>query len=203
MLHTLHRFSAVLIGSFILIHLFNHSLIFIGIQAHINFMDSLRTVYRNPLVESALLLCVLYQVGSGLYFVWSRRGQRRGFIERAQAMSGLYLAYFFLNHVGAVLYGRIVADLDTNIFYGIAGFHESPYHLYFIPYYFLAVVAIFVHLAAAFHWLSRNGLGDLVRARLAYLIMTVGVLFAASLMMGFSGLLGDIQIPPEYRAIYN
>jgi hypothetical protein len=202
MLHKLHRMSALVIGSFILVHLINHLYILGGVQQHIDFMDAFRVVYRNPIAESILLLCVMFQVCIGLYFVWRRRGQRSGFLEKAQALSGLYLAYFLLNHVGAVLYGRFVAELDTNIYYGIAGFYTAPFHLYFNPYYFFAVVAIFVHIASAFQWLSRKQIADPLRSRLAYTIIFLGLVISLILILSFNGVFNEIEIPQEYSVLY-
>jgi hypothetical protein len=202
MLHKFHRLSALLIGFFILFHLINHLYILGGVKQHIEFMETFRLVYRNVIAESILLLCVMFQVCSGLYFVWQRRGQRSGFLDKAQAISGLYLAYFFINHVGAVLYGRFGAELDTNIYYGIAGFHSEPFQLYFIPYYFFAVVAFFVHLAAAFNWLSRNSIQQPLRTKLAYVIILIGVSISTTLILGFCGVFNELSIPPEYSATY-
>lgn len=202
MLHKLHRVSALVIGAFILLHLANHLYILGGPQSHIEFMDSIRVIYRNSIAESILLTCVLFQAGSGLYFVWQRRGQRTEFLEKAQALSGLYLAFFLINHVGAVLFGRIGAQLDTNIYYGIAGFYKAPFHLYFIPYYFLAVVAIFCHIACAFNWLTRNSISKLLRTRLAYSIISIGILMSSTLILAFNGVFNKIEIPPEYSALY-
>ena len=202
MLHRFHRLSALIIGTFVLVHLINHTLILGGVPLHINFMESFRDIYRHPVAEAILLLCVLFQVCSGVYFVWRRRGQRSGFLEKAQALSGLYLAFFFLNHIGAIMFGRYVAGLDTNIYYGIAGFYATPFFLYFIPYYFLSVVAIFVHIACAFNWLSRNAIADSIRLKLTYSIMGVGVVASALLILGFNGVFSDISIPREYSALY-
>lgn len=202
MLHKLHRVSAVVIGAFVFFHLINHSLIFPGAQAHIDLMETLRTVYRGIVLESVLLFCILFQAVSGVRFVWQRRGQRVGFIEKAQAISGLYLAFFLLNHVAAVMFGRYYAELDTNIYYGIAGFHVTLFQWFFVPYYFLAVVAIFFHLSAAFYWLSREKFTELTRTRSAYAIMLAGILLSTSLTMGFAGMFGEINIPAEYRATY-
>lgn len=202
MLHRFHKMSAVVIVAFILLHLLNHLFALQGISEHIQFMDKLRVIYRNAVAESLLLLCVLFQVGSGVYFAWKRRGQRRGFFEKAQVISGLYLAYFFLNHVGAVIYGRWWLGLDTNIYYGIAGFHTDPFQFYFVPYYFFAVVAVFVHIAAALHWLTRNTLGEKARKWLSVLVIVLGVLVSNILMDAFCGVFYDVEIPEEYSAIY-
>jgi len=201
-LHKLHRTSAVLIGTFLLFHLINHAFILKGLQQHIDFMEILRTFYRYPLVEFSLLACILFQVCSGAFFVWKRRGQRRSFFEKIQVISGLYLIYFFLNHVGAVLFGRILLDLDTNIYYGIAGLHIKPFHYYFVPYYFFAILALFVHLASAFNWLSRDTINEALRIRLSYFVIVVGGIMSTVLMLGFSGSFYEIKIPSEYSATF-
>ena len=202
MLHKFHRVSALIISSFVLVHLINHLYILVGVQQHIEFMETFRLIYRNIMLESILLLCAVFQVCSGLYLVWQRRGQRSGFLEKAQAISGVYLAYFLVNHISAVLYGRLVVELDTNIYFGIAGFHAKSLHFYFIPYYFFAVVAIFVHLASALNWLSRNRIGESSRIRLVSMIISLGVSLATVLILGFSGVFYEISIPQEYSDTY-
>jgi len=202
MLHKIHRVSALILGVFIVFHLINHLFILSSVQQHIDVMNLFRGVYRNIIVECVLLLCAMFQVSSGIYFVWNRRGQRKGFLEKAQAISGLYLAYFLLNHIGAVLFGRGVVGIDTNIYFGISGLHIRPFYVYFFPYYFLAVVALFVHLASAFNWLSRNKLSKIHRANLTFLIIAIGVSTSFIMILGFSGFFSDILIPPEYSEIY-
>lgn len=202
MLNKLHRISALIIGTFIVVHLVNHLCIINGVQPHIDFMESIRKVYRNIFVESVLLTCILFQIISGLYFVWRGKGKHSGFLEKTQVLSGLYLAYFFLNHIGAVFYGRIFEGLDTNIYFGIAGFHNAPFHLYFIPYYFLAIVAVFLHIACGFYWLSRNRISSSTRIKLTYVIIATGVIIAFTLILGFNGYFGEISIPDEYNVLY-
>ncbi|MEH6557633.1 MAG: hypothetical protein V7459_07055 [Oceanicoccus sp.] len=202
MLHSLHRASALFIGIFIVLHLLNHLFILGGVEQHISLMEIFRLVYRNVVVEVLLLISVLFQVSSGIYFVWKNRGQRVGYLEKAQAVSGLYLAFFFVNHIGAVLFGRIYLGLDTNIYYGIAGFHVSPFYLYFVPYYFLAIVSLFIHMASAFNWLARNRIVGEIRVKVAYLIICIGILLSSLLMFGFGGAFSDITVPIEYRATY-
>ena len=200
--HKFHRISACIIGIFIFCHLINHLCIYSGVQQHIEVMEMLRIVYRNIFVESLLLFFVFFQASSGIYFVWKRRGERRLFFEKAQAISGLYLAFFFFNHIGAVLFGRIYVGLDTNIYFGIAGFHVNTFYLYFVPYYFLAVLSLFIHLASAFSWLSRKKITENLRMKVAYSIIGIGALLSFFLMLGFSGTFSEIQIPAEYRSLY-
>ena len=202
MIHKLHSLSACLIGSFIVVHLFNHFLAIGSIDSHIVFMESLRRLYRLPVVEVLLLSSALFQVCSGIYFIKARWGQRQGFFERLQAASGGYLAFFLLNHVGAVLFGRAVFNLDTNFYFAAAGMHISPFQYFFVPYYFFAVVAIFGHLACAFHWLTRERLALTLRNRLGYTIIALGVSLSLLIVLTFAGALYPVEIPAEYKATY-
>ncbi len=202
MVHTLHRLSACVIGGFIAVHLFNHLVALGGIDEHIAFMEAFRLIYRLPIVEVLLLSCVFIQVGSGFFLIKSRWGVRQDFYERLQAISGGYLAFFLLNHVGAVLFGRYFFNLDTNFYFAAAGMHINPLQYFFVPYYFLAVLAIFGHLACAFHWLSREHLVIETRNRLGYVIIAIGALASLLIVLAFAGSFYPVDIPTEYRATY-
>lgn len=202
MLHKLHRASACIIGAYIAVHLFNHLLAIRSVEGHIQFMESFRHIYRNLFVEVLLLVCVMFQVGSGVYFIKNRWGRRQGFFERIQALSGGYLAFFLLVHVGAVLVGRGMLGLDTNFYYAAAGMHASPFQYYFVPYYFLAVVAIFAHIACAVHWLARNDVKVETRNDYGYAVLAIGVVASTLIVAAFAGTFYDIKIPQEYRATY-
>lgn len=202
MLHTLHRASACLIASFVAVHLVNHLLAVQSIEAHIAFMQAFRPIYRQPVVEVLLLACVVFQIASGAVFIRRRWGQRRGFFERLQAVSGGYLAFFLLVHVGAVLFGRAVLQLDTNFHFAAAGMHIALVQLYFVPYYFLAVAAIFGHLACAAHWLLRDRWSTAARNRLAVLVLVIGTGLAGLIVTAFAGGFYPVEIPQAYTAIY-
>ena len=201
--HTLHRHSACLIAAFIVIHLGNHLIALNGIDAHIATMEALRNIYRQPLIELLLLTCVAFQIGSGLIFIKRRWHQRTDFYDRLQAISGGYLAFFLLNHVGAVLLGRSLLDLDTNFYFAAAGLHVNPFQYFFVPYYFLAVVAIFCHLACAARWLLRERLTPQARDRISYIVMAVGIVVSCLIMLAMTGTLYPVEIPTEYSAPYN
>lgn len=202
MLHTLHRTSACVIGAFVAAHIVNHLLAIQSPEAHIAFMEAFRQIYRLPVVEIVLLGCVVFQIGSGVYFIKARWGLRRGFFEQVQSASGGYLAYFLLAHVGAVLFGRSILKLDTNFYYAAAGMHVWPFQFYFIPYYFLAVVAIFGHVACALHWLARNRLSTAARNALGCAALVVGVSVSTLIVTAFAGGFHPIHIPEAYRATY-
>jgi succinate dehydrogenase/fumarate reductase cytochrome b subunit len=200
-LHKLHRVAASIIALFVAAHLSNHLLALQGVQAHLDFMNGLRHVYRNIVVETVLLVCVLFQVGSGIYFLRARWGQRRGFFDRLQAASGGYLAFFLVVHVSAVMLGR-AAGLDTNFYFAAAGMHIAPYHFFFVPYYFLAIAAIFGHLACAFHWLAREPVSIATRNVGACAVLACGVLASTLIVAVFGGVFYDVTIPAAYRATF-
>lgn len=116
----LHRTAGAVLAVFLIVHVANHLAALAGVDAHVRFMDTARRVYRQPVVEAVLLLCVVLQAGSGPRMLWSGRQRRRGLLAWLQAGSGAYVALFLGFHVGAVLAGR-VSGLDTNFYFAAAG----------------------------------------------------------------------------------
>ena len=102
-----HRVSAVLLAIFLAAHLLNHVVALWGVAAHLAFMDGARLVYRSPALEPMLLAAVLVQIVTGVEQVRAGWGTRRGFWQRTQAVSGLYLAFFLANHTFWVLVARV------------------------------------------------------------------------------------------------
>jgi succinate dehydrogenase/fumarate reductase cytochrome b subunit len=201
-LHRIHRLAASIIGVYALVHLFNHLMAVRSVASHIGFMESVRHISRIPAVEAVLLACVAYQVGSGLYFVARRWRERRELFDRLQAISGAYLAFFLLVHVASVLYGRSALGLDTNFYFAAAGLHISPFQVFFIPYYGMAVVALMVHASCAFHYLGRARIGQNMRDRIGYFGVAGGIVLASLILAAFSGALYRVEIPQEYRATF-
>jgi len=145
-LKSLHRGNAALLGLFLGLHLANHAALTWGPGAHGAVMEALRPLYRHPLVEPLLIALFAAQIGMGLALAW-RRGRPRGAWAWAQALSGLWLALFLVQHVPAVLLAR--PETDTNAAFAAAVVQDWPGALYFIPYYIAAVAALATHLAAA------------------------------------------------------
>ena len=201
-LHKAHRVSAIIIGVYVLAHLINHLFALDGISAHVHLMETLRHVYRNALVEPILWMAVTFQSASGLYFIKARWGERAGFFDRLQALSGAYLAFFLLVHLAAIAFGRIAFKLDTNFYYAAAGMHIAPFHLFFFSYYFLAVFAFFAHIACAMHWLLRERISKPMRNTLAFILLAIGITVSALIVLAFGGAFYTVTIPPQYRMTY-
>ena len=196
----LHRIGAVLVGLFVLAHLANHLAALGGIGAHLRFMEAARLIYRQPLVELALLLAVVAQAGSGLRLLAAGWRRRTGWLARLQAGSGGYLALFLLIHVAAVLFGRAVLDLDTNVHFAAAGLQVWPYQVFFVSYYFLAVLALFTHLGCA---LARRA-GPSPGRRLAAVALPacLGAVLSGIVVAALMGKLYPYAVPQEYENTY-
>lgn len=190
-----HRFGAGVLGVFLLLHLGNHLLLFVGFEAHRAVMHSLRQLYRWPPLEAVLLLAVCTQLMSGVMLAWrSRRGCLPAL--RWQRWSGLALLLFLLIHVSAVLLGRR-AGLDTDVHFAAAGLHHHPAWLFFAPYYTLAVGALGLHLGArlARCWPQQAG-------RCLWGGAMLGLLLGASWVMAMAGWLYPVTIPAVYHAAF-
>jgi hypothetical protein len=184
----LHRAAGVVLAVFLMVHVASHLAALAGVEAHVRFMDAARRVYRQPVVEAVLLLCVALQAASGLRMLWTGRRGRRAVLAWLQAGSGAYIALFLAIHVGAVLAGRIAGGLDTNFYFAAAGLHVWPFVLFFVPYYFVAVAALFVHLGCA---LRR---GSAVVAGFS----AVGVVVAGLIVAALMGKVVPVEIPARY-----
>lgn len=197
-----HRLTAGLLVAFVAVHLVNHLVGLSGAEAHIAFMHSLRVIYRHPLAETVLLLAVVGQMLSGFGLVARRWKQRRGVVAALQAVSGLYLAVFLLNHVGAVLVARSVLRLDTNFYFAAAGFHVWPFQFFFAPYYTLGVLAVFTHLGCALYW-RLSGSSRSTRSLALALPVGVGLVVALLIVCCLAGMLGPVEIPDAYKAMFS
>jgi hypothetical protein len=200
-LHKIHRFSAIIIVIYDFMHIVNHLFGLISIEAHIAFMEKMRLIYRFPVIEALLITAVALQIFSGFNFVVRGWKQRQGFISWVQAISGAYLIFFLLNHIAAVLVGRNIFHLDTNFFFAAAGFSVPPFQFFFAPYYFLAVLALFVHLGCVLYWqLPANSFTTRILA--ISLPSSLGLVISLLIVLSLSGIFYPVLVPVEYKAIY-
>jgi succinate dehydrogenase/fumarate reductase cytochrome b subunit len=202
---TLHRIAAAVVGAYALVHLANHVAALGGVESHIAFMRAVRQVTRVPMVEALLLAAFAVQAGSGLLLVLRRRRQhmpRPPLFNRLQALSGLYLAFFLLVHVVSVLAGRVMLGLDTNFYFAAAGLQVKPYPLFFVPYYGLAVAALFTHLACVLRRRLPAGTPLATRDRAAWATIAAGAVLAVLIVASFSGVFYPVDLPPAYLATF-
>lgn len=145
----LHRITGVIISVFIVAHLFNHAMAWFGIETHREIMENLRRFYRNPVSETILITCFSLQIYSGIVqFLKLRKQTNLSISEKLKMYSGLYIAYFLVQHILAVIGQRLYYQFDTNFYFASRVVLEAPMKFYFIPYYFLGVFAFGIHVAS-------------------------------------------------------
>ncbi|MEQ8303813.1 MAG: hypothetical protein RIB47_10505 [Cyclobacteriaceae bacterium] len=194
MIKRIHYFSGLILIAFISVHILNHATILISEDTHLAFMQYYRKVYRLPLLEGVLFCAILIQVVSGgtmLLKKW-RTGKSRW--ARIQLISGGYFVYFLIVHPAAVLYGRYVLNLDTNLYFGAAVLNISPIQYFFVFHYGLAILAFFTHLSCV----HQQKMQRHVTLRMATVQATVIIIIGAILSVVIVGRMVGIAIPPEY-----
>ncbi len=197
----IHYLSGITITVFIGLHLFNHIYGVFGPERHINLMNSFRIFYRNPIAETVLLLAVATQIFSGLRLFADRRKTAATAFEKLQIWSGLYLAFFLVIHVSAVLGGRFVLQLDTNIYFGSIGMVTFPFNLFFIPYYALAILSFFGHIASIHQQkMSRTVLGISPTLQ-SKMLLVFGLLVAFFTFFGVTNGFQPFPFPEEYNVL--
>lgn len=197
----LHYYAGLTIAVFVAFHLLNHLSSLYGPETHIAMMVTLRTVYRHPLVETILLGAVLVQIGSGLRLFWQTRQSTTTFYEKMHRWTGLYLAAFLLVHLSAVLGGRLLLHLDTNFYFGVAGLNTFPFSLFFVPYYGLAILSFFGHIASIHQKKGTRTIAGLPPVSQANGILLMGILLTVVIFYGLTNGFQGVAIPAEYNVL--
>lgn len=196
-----HYLSGLTISIFITLHLFNHLTGILGAEMHITVMNKLRIIYRNPIAETILLIAVFVQIISGIKLYLTKRKSNNNFNEQLQIWSGLYLAFFLLIHVSAVLGGRYVLNLNTNYYFGVAGLNAFPFNLFFIPYYSLAIIAFFAHVASIHAKKMKQVVFGFTALQQSKLILLIGVILTIFILYGLTNGFKGVEIPETYKVL--
>lgn len=197
---SIHRITGIIIAVFAFAHLFNHAMAWFGVETHREIMEAFRVVYRQPFVEALLIACFGFQVYSGIRQVlYLRKQPSLTLNERLQLYSGLVFAYFIVQHIPAVLFQRAYFTFDTNFYFAARVVLEAPFKFYFVPYYFLGVMAFGVHIAAT-HRKKTADLNNSKQADLqAIVIIFMTFIIAVLILYVFMGGHFPIVIPKEYN----
>lgn len=197
----IHYVSGLTITIFVGLHLFNHCFSILGADKHIEVMTTLRLFYRNIFVETILLLALATQVYSGLKLYKAKRQTAKTFFEKLHIWTGLYLALFFIIHLGAVFAGRFFLQLDTNFYFGVAGLNNFPTNLFFIPYYGLAIISFFGHIAAIHSQKMQHTVFGLTAIMQSNLILVFGICLTLVIFYGLTNHFQGVEIPIEYNVL--
>lgn len=199
-----HRLSGIVIACFLLLHIGNHLFALGGSQLHIDVMNLFRYVYRFLPIEILLLMCVIFQIISGVKLVFTKGFRKQPVYVVIQILSGLYLSLFMTCHVRDVMLGRYVWNADTNFYFVADVTNSYPSKLFFIPYYMLSLVCVFAHIACV-HYMKRVEKIDKMNEDVTIavfkekikketrLICIAGAVITFLIMIAFSGVLYDIK----------
>ncbi|XDZ53963.1 hypothetical protein FlaCF_1011 [Flavobacterium tructae] len=197
----IHSISGLTITVFIGLHLFNHFCSIFGVATHIAVMDTLRLFYRNTFVETILLVAVLVQIVSGINLFKKSRKTVTSHFEKLHIWTGLYLAFFLIVHVSAVFIARLFLHLDTNFYFGVAGLNTFPFYWFFVPYYGLAILSFFGHIASVHNKKMKNTILSLTPKRQAESILVFGFVLTIILFYGLTNHFNGVTLPQEYKII--
>lgn len=182
-----HGISAAAVTAFAMVHLTNHVLGVRGGTVHMAFMAAARTVYRFPPVEAMLVLCLCFQLASGLVLVGRRlRQPATEWLATVQTAAGAYIFFFFLSHLSAVARTRYLKHTDTNwLWLTSSNLLTDAWSARLTPYYFLGVVALGLHVGSGIYWLLRGrGKSESVATAAFAAIATCAFAVAAVIMAG-------------------
>jgi hypothetical protein len=197
----IHYLSGLAVSLFIGLHLFNHFCSIFGAERHIDVMNSLRFLYRNIFVETILLFAVFVQIVSGLQLFKLNKKNATSQFEKLHIWTGLYLAIFFVIHIGAILGGRFVLRLDTNFYFGVAGINSFPTNLFFIPYYGLAIFSFFGHIASIHYKKMKFNILKTTPRQQAKVILYFGLVLTIIIFYGLTNHFQGVTIPSEYNIV--
>lgn len=197
----LHYISGLTITIFVGLHLFNHTWSVYGADRHIEMMSTLRLLYRNIFIETILLLAVLVQIVSGFKLFKINRKIATTNFDKLHIWSGFYLAIFFVIHLSAVLGGRLFLHLDTNFYFGVAGLNSFPINLFFIPYYGLAILSFFGHIASIHNKKMKQSILGLTPQRQSLAILILGFILTIVIFYGLTNHFKGVTIPKEFNVL--
>ena len=188
----LHCWNAMLIGLFLALHLISHLWGIGGASSHQQALEVVRPVYRSRFVEPGLLLSILAQIVLGTVLAMRRAPSNTEWgWGRLQIVSGVYLAFFMTVHVTSALVTRNILGLDTNFWWPASTLDHRILRLFFYPYYFFAIVALFCHAAAAAHFRGYS-------SKACWWLIALGCTFSIVLLAIFGSWITDARIPTEY-----
>ena len=192
----LHKVSAGFVFAFLCLHFANHFVGLLGVDAHAQFMDAVRLVYRHPIVEMAVLLAFFVQILTGIPLIIEIWTQKKDFIHQLQALSGLVMVIFILGHIASIAAARMIFNLDTNFAFAAATF-APPLTYAAYGFYGAGIFALFTHMGCILYDIFKKA-SKPVGWLLLIATLGIGGYTAYLLLMMYSGHLYPITIPEEY-----
>src|SRR5262249_57884914 len=92
----------------------NHLRFPAGAESYDAVMKVFRHVYRSYILQPLVVALFLFQIGTGLFFVWRQTAAPSDRFHTFQIASGVYLAFYVLGHMDSVfIFARTYLGIDT------------------------------------------------------------------------------------------
>ncbi|MBT5074325.1 MAG: hypothetical protein HOJ34_12160 [Kordiimonadaceae bacterium] len=186
----IHRYSALaLIVGFILLHITNHLFALQSNEMHEEYRLLFNSWYQADLVEPVLFALIATMAITGLLMVRRYSGTDGDMFRTLQIGAGVYMLFFFVAHINAILSGRDRGTETDWLFAttGEAGLIVGAPML--IPYYIFAVLMILLHISLGLRrvLLSKNIAHEKAN-RTFYILISVGSLVTVMIGAAILGL---------------
>jgi hypothetical protein len=167
-------------------HIGNHLAGFWSGSVHIAIMNVARHVYRNDIVQPALLTLIGFQILSGTILVARRMRMPSDLFCTVQTMCGAYIGVYFLAHMTAVFAARY-AEIDTNWVWLTRpndSLLASLFKLRLIPHYWVGPIAIVAHVACGLRFVSlQHSVSTVMANRVAWTLITAGAVASCIILL--------------------
>src|SRR5215469_4355586 len=178
---------------FLALHIANHLTFVAGPETYDSVLRAFRHVYRTNLVQPLLVALFLFQVGTGLFFVWRLTAAPSDRFRTFQIASGVYLAFYVLGHMNSVfIYARTYLGIDTGWRFATGaptGLVKDPWNIRLVPHYWLGAFFVLAHLAAgARAVIIAHGVRKTFADRFMVAGAVVAAVVATVIMLGMCGM---------------
>ena len=189
--HGVSALAIVLI--FLALHITNHLMFPTGPATYEAMQKVFRHVYRSNILQPLLVALILFQVGTGLFFVWRLTAAPSDRFRTFQIASGVYLAVYVLGHMDSVfIFARTYLGIDTGWNFATGdpvGMIKDPWNIRLLPHYWLAMFFVLSHLASGARVIMMaHGIRKALADRLLVGGAVAAGFVATWIMLGMSGM---------------
>jgi len=181
--------AMLLLVGFIGLHISNQVAGLVSAETHLRVMHALRHWYRAGDVEPGLIILVVLQVVSGAMLARRWLARAVDSARALQAATGAYLGLFLVCHLNSVFVHARANGIDMDFSFasgGPVGLVADAWNTRLVPHYALAILFLFVHLAA--------GLGVVLRKHGRYHGWLMPAAWITGVLVGFGALLPLVRV---------
>jgi hypothetical protein len=185
--------AAAIILIFLALHLTNHLSGLWSEATYRALMNQFEHIYRTKIVEPALVVALLFQIGSGVALLWQYTRRSTDFFRTLQICSGAYLLFFLIAHMNSVfIYARTIAGIPTDWNFATGaptGLLRDAWNIRLLPHYLLAVFFVLTHLVLGARGVAlAHKVGAPAANRFAIVGISLAGVLACAIILGLVGI---------------